>query len=141
MTNRTGLTRQATTANGCNHVKFASALGCIKWLCQNHLQNRAGKINLNPAAIDCNLTCAARIFDGYGPHERVGFALRNLENELNDGKDVEELDPSANVGAIIWLFPGMSFAGAFRERMTCSLVLPTTNVNEYLYWCSYVRKC
>jgi phenylpropionate dioxygenase-like ring-hydroxylating dioxygenase large terminal subunit len=69
------------------------------------------------------------IFDGYGPHERVGFALRNLENEINAGADVETLDPSANVGAIIWLFPGMSFAGAFRERMTCSLVLPTTSVD------------
>jgi len=69
------------------------------------------------------------IFDGYGPHERVGFALRNLENEINAGKEVETLDPSANVGAIIWLFPGMSFAGAFRERMTCSLVLPTTSVD------------
>jgi hypothetical protein len=70
------------------------------------------------------------IFDGFGPHERIGFALRNLENSLKEGKDVEELDPSANVGAIIWIFPGMSFAGAFRERMTCSLVLPTTKVNE-----------
>jgi phenylpropionate dioxygenase-like ring-hydroxylating dioxygenase large terminal subunit len=70
------------------------------------------------------------IFDGFGPHERVGFALRNLENEINAGADVATLDPSANVGAIIWLFPGMSFAGAFRERMTCSLVLPTTNVGE-----------
>ena len=69
------------------------------------------------------------IFDGFGPHERVGFALRNLENEINAGADVETLDPSANVGAIIWLFPGMSFAGAFRERMTCSLVLPTTSVD------------
>lgn len=69
------------------------------------------------------------IFDGYGPHERVGFALRNLENEINAGADVESLDPSANVGAIIWLFPGMSFAGAFRERMTCSMVLPTTSVD------------
>jgi phenylpropionate dioxygenase-like ring-hydroxylating dioxygenase large terminal subunit len=69
------------------------------------------------------------IFDGFGPHERVGFALRNLENEINAGADVQDLDPSANVGAIIWLFPGMSFAGAFRERMTCSLVLPTTSVD------------
>ncbi len=70
------------------------------------------------------------IFDGYGPHERVAFALRNLENNLKEGKDVEELDPSANVGAIFWIFPGMSFAGAMRERMTCSLVLPTTRVDE-----------
>ena len=53
------ITPALTTANRCNYIKFASALGCIKWLCQNHLQNRAGKINLNLAAIDCNLTCAA----------------------------------------------------------------------------------
>ena len=70
------------------------------------------------------------IFDGFGPHERVAFALRNLEANLKEGNDVDTLDPSANVGAIIWLFPGMSFAGAWRERMTCSLVLPTTRVDE-----------
>ena len=68
------------------------------------------------------------IFDGFGAHERVAFALRNLEGNINAGEDVETLDPSANVGVIIWLFPGMAFAGAWRERMTCSLVLPTTSV-------------
>ena len=70
------------------------------------------------------------IFDGFGPHERIAFALRTLEGNLNDGKDVDDLDPSANVGSIIWLFPGLAFAGGWRERMTCSLVLPTTKVGE-----------
>lgn len=69
-------------------------------------------------------------FDGFGPHERVGFALRTLDEHLRNGGEVEALDPAAGVGAIFWIFPGMSFAGAYRERMTCSLVLPTTNVNE-----------
>ncbi len=76
-----------------------------------------------------NLSQHRRSSTATAPHERVGFALRNLENNINAGADVESLDPSANVGAIIWLFPGMSFAGAFRERMTCSLVLPTTSVD------------
>ncbi len=68
------------------------------------------------------------IFDGFGAHERVAFALRNLEANIDE--PIESLDPSANVGSIIWLFPGMSFAGSWRERMTCSLVLPTTRVDE-----------
>ena len=33
------------------------------------------------------------IFDGFGPHERVAFALRNLENDLNDGADVDDARP------------------------------------------------
>jgi len=70
------------------------------------------------------------IFDGFGAHERVAFALRNLENNLNEGKEVDDLEPSANVGVINWIFPGMSFAGSWRERMTCALVLPTTKVGE-----------
>lgn len=70
------------------------------------------------------------IFDGFGPHERVAFALRNLENHLDDPE--ETWDPSANVGAIIWMFPGMSVAGGWRERMTVSLVLPGTSVGESL---------
>lgn len=68
------------------------------------------------------------IFDGYGPHERVAFALRNLENHLDDPE--ETWDPSANVGAIIWTFPGLSIAGGWRERMTAALCLPTTKVGE-----------
>jgi phenylpropionate dioxygenase-like ring-hydroxylating dioxygenase large terminal subunit len=68
------------------------------------------------------------IFDGFGPHERIAFALRNLENHLDDPEDT--WDPSANVGPIVWLFPGLAFAGSWRERMTASLVLPTTKVGE-----------
>ena len=70
------------------------------------------------------------IFDGFGPHERVAFALRKLEENLKAGAVVEDLDPSANVGVIVWLFPGMSFAGGWRERMTCGFVLPGTSVGE-----------
>jgi len=68
------------------------------------------------------------IFDAFGPHERVAFALRNIEGHLDDPEDT--WDPSANVGPINWIFPGMAFAGSWRERMTCSLVLPTTKVGE-----------
>lgn len=68
------------------------------------------------------------IFDGFGPHERVAFALRNLEKTMDEPE--ETWDPSANVGAIIWTFPGLSIAGGWRERMTAALVLPTTKVGE-----------
>jgi hypothetical protein len=30
----------------------------------------------------------------------------------------------------MWIFPGMAFAGSWRERMTCALVLPGANVGE-----------
>ena len=70
------------------------------------------------------------IFDGFGPHERVAFALRKLEENMNAGAVIEDLEPSANVGVIVWLFPGMSFAGGWRERMTCAFVLPGATVGE-----------
>ena len=49
---------------------------------------------------------------------------------MNAGAVIEELEPSANVGVIVWLFPGMSFAGGWRERMTCAFVLPGATVGE-----------
>jgi phenylpropionate dioxygenase-like ring-hydroxylating dioxygenase large terminal subunit len=67
-------------------------------------------------------------FNGYGPHERVAFALREIENHLDD--PVETWDPTANVGTINWLFPGFSIAGGWRQRMAIGFPLPTTNVNE-----------
>lgn len=70
------------------------------------------------------------IFDGFGAHERVAFALRKLEENMNAGAVIEDLEPSANVGVIVWLFPGMSFAGGWRERMTCAFVLPGATVGE-----------
>lgn len=68
------------------------------------------------------------IFDGFGPHERVAFALRKLEEDIDE--DIDSLDPSTHVGSIIWTFPGLSIAGGWRERMTAALVLPTTKVGE-----------
>ena len=68
------------------------------------------------------------IFDGFGPHERVSFALREIENHLDDPE--ETWDPTANVGTINWLFPGFSIAGGWRQRMAIGFPLPTTNVNE-----------
>lgn len=64
------------------------------------------------------------IFDGFGPHERVAFALRAIEEHLDDPEDT--WDPSANVGSIIWLFPGFSIAGGWRQRMAIGFPLPTT---------------
>lgn len=68
------------------------------------------------------------IFDGFGAHERVAFALRTLEKDIDE--DIASLDPSSHVGVIVWLFPGMSFAGGWRERMTCAFVLPGKTVGE-----------
>ncbi len=68
------------------------------------------------------------VMDGYGPHQRATWALRNIETFFD--KPESEWEPSGGCGPIIWLFPGMAFAGAWRERMTCALVLPGANVGE-----------
>mgnify|MGYP006278870789 FL=1 len=68
------------------------------------------------------------VMDGYGPHQRATWALRNIETFFD--KPESEWEPSGGCGPIIWLFPGMAFAGAWRERMTCALVLPGTQVGE-----------
>jgi phenylpropionate dioxygenase-like ring-hydroxylating dioxygenase large terminal subunit len=69
-------------------------------------------------------------FDGHGAHERVAFALREIENHLDD--PVDTWDPTINVGTINWLFPGLSIAGGWRQRMAVAFPLPTTKVNESL---------
>jgi nitrite reductase/ring-hydroxylating ferredoxin subunit len=68
------------------------------------------------------------VFDGFGPHERLGFALRSIDEGMLEPEDA--WDPSANVGSIFWTFPGLSIAGGWRQRMTVALVLPTTKVDE-----------
>lgn len=68
------------------------------------------------------------VFDGFGPHERLGFALRTIDDVV-DGPE-EAWDPSHHVGAIFWTFPGFSIAGGWRQRMTVALCLPTTKVDE-----------
>lgn len=66
------------------------------------------------------------IFDGYGPHERIGFALRSIDAAMQEPED--EWDPASHVGSIFWLFPGFSIAGGWRDRMTIGFPLPTTSV-------------
>ena len=68
------------------------------------------------------------VFDGFGPHERLGFALRTIDDVV-DGPE-EAWDPSHHVGAIFWTFPGFSIAGGWRQRMTVALCLPTDKVDE-----------
>ena len=68
------------------------------------------------------------VFDGFGPHERLGFALRTIDDVV-DGPE-EAWDPSHHVGPIFWTFPGFSIAGGWRQRMTVALCLPTTKVDE-----------
>lgn len=68
------------------------------------------------------------VFDDFGPHERLGFALRTIDDVV-DGPE-EAWDPSHHVGPIFWTFPGFSIAGGWRQRMTVALCLPTTKVDE-----------
>ena len=68
------------------------------------------------------------IFDGYGPHERVAFALRAIEGHADEPE--EQWDPAANVGPIVWIFPGFSIAGGWRDRLAVGFPLPTSKVNE-----------
>jgi len=68
------------------------------------------------------------VFDGFGAHERLGFALRTIDDVI-DGPE-EAWDPSHHVGAIFWTFPGFSIAGGWRQRMTVALCLPTDKVDE-----------
>ena len=68
------------------------------------------------------------VFDGFGPHERLGFALRTIDDVMDAPES--EWDPSHHVGPIFWTFPGLSIAGGWRQRMTVALCLPTTKVDE-----------
>ena len=81
----------------------------------------------NDTVFKTNLSNTAT-FDGHGAHERVAFALREIENHLDDPEDT--WDPTANVGTINWLFPGFSIAGGWRQRMAVAFPLPTTKVTE-----------
>lgn len=67
-------------------------------------------------------------FDAFGPHQRVSFALRSIDGVLDDPE--ETWDPAAHVGAINWLFPGLSLAGGWRDRIAVSLPLPTSRHGE-----------
>ncbi|MGI9136345.1 MAG: aromatic ring-hydroxylating oxygenase subunit alpha [Candidatus Nanopelagicales bacterium] len=69
------------------------------------------------------------VFDGFGAHERLGFALRTID-EVIDNADEADWDPSHHVGSIFWTFPGFSIAGGWRQRMTVALCLPTDKVDE-----------
>lgn len=61
-------------------------------------------------------------FDSWGPHQRNAFALRSIADAVD--KPREAWDPTACVGAIYWLFPGLAIAGGWREQVAISLVLP-----------------
>jgi phenylpropionate dioxygenase-like ring-hydroxylating dioxygenase large terminal subunit len=57
-------------------------------------------------------------FDSYGPHARIAFGLRPLAQNANEPADTWV--PADNVGPIVWLFPGLSIAGGWRDRMSVS---------------------
>lgn len=61
-------------------------------------------------------------FDSWGPHQRNAFALRPIADAVDTPR--EAWDPTACVGAIYWLFPGLAIAGGWREQVAVSLVLP-----------------
>jgi phenylpropionate dioxygenase-like ring-hydroxylating dioxygenase large terminal subunit len=74
-------------------------------------------------------------WDSWGPHQRVAFALRTMEEAVGTAK--EDWDPSHTVGAIFWLFPGLAIAGGWRSHVAVSLVLPgetagTSRTQQYI---------
>lgn len=69
--------------------------------------------------------CAA--FDSWGPHLRSSFALRAIDEQALLPR--EEWDPSLTVGIAAVLFPGLSIAGGWRDKMAISLILPGDTVD------------
>ncbi|WP_207387042.1 aromatic ring-hydroxylating dioxygenase subunit alpha [Frankia sp. Cppng1_Ct_nod] len=67
-------------------------------------------------------------FDSWGPHQRNAFALRPIAEAVT--QPPEARDPTACVGAIFWLFPGLAISGGWRQHVAVSLVLPGRTVEE-----------
>jgi len=61
-------------------------------------------------------------FDSFGPHARVAFGLRPLADAVETPE--ETWQPADCVGPIVWVFPGLSIAGGWRDRMSVSLPVP-----------------
>lgn len=62
------------------------------------------------------------IFDGYGPHMRVAFALKTIGAAVDTPESTWQ--PPTSVGPIFWLFPGIAIAGGWRKLVEVSIVLP-----------------
>lgn len=61
-------------------------------------------------------------YDSWGHHQRQAFALRPIAEAARQER--EDWDPTACVGPILWLFPGLAIAGGWRSHTAVSLVLP-----------------
>ncbi len=67
-------------------------------------------------------------FDSFGPHARIAFGLRPLADAVNQPEETWE--PADCVGPIVWVFPGLSIAGGWRDRMSVSLPIVGTSRTE-----------
>jgi phenylpropionate dioxygenase-like ring-hydroxylating dioxygenase large terminal subunit len=61
-------------------------------------------------------------FDSWGPHQRNAAALRAIGQQAK--LPAEQRDPAQCVGPNYFIFPGMAIAGAYREHVAVSIVLP-----------------
>jgi nitrite reductase/ring-hydroxylating ferredoxin subunit len=67
-------------------------------------------------------------FDSFGPHARIAFGLRPLPDAVDTPR--ETWNPITNVGPIVWVFPGLSIAGGWRDRMAIAFPMPGRNREE-----------
>lgn len=67
--------------------------------------------SLHPTTINLNNYSNVMAVDSWGPHQRVGFARRNIE-ELRDIPE-EEWEPGNHVSVVYSLFPNVAFAFSF----------------------------
>jgi len=61
-------------------------------------------------------------FDSWGPHQRNAAALRAISDQAQ--LPAGSRDPALGVGPLYFLFPGMAIAGAYRQHVAVSIVLP-----------------
>ncbi len=67
-------------------------------------------------------------FDSFEAHARIAFGLRPLPTAVDTPR--ETWSPIQNIGPIVWVFPGLSIAGGWRDRMAIAFPLPGRNREE-----------
>lgn len=67
-------------------------------------------------------------FDSFGAHARIAFGLRPLPDAVDTPR--ETWNPIQCIGPIVWVFPGLSIAGGWRDRMAIAFPLPGKNREE-----------
>jgi hypothetical protein len=67
-------------------------------------------------------------FNSWGPHQRNVAALRALNEQVK--LPPKERDPAKCIGPQYFLFPSLAIAGAYREHVAISIVLPGRSRTE-----------